>query len=479
MSLWIPDELAAILSQTKELQRAYLVGGCVRDWLLGLPNKDYDVEVFGAEYDSLARALSGWGRPDLVGRSFGVLKLTTSSGHTYDFSLPRRDSKVAPGHKGFEVAIDPQIPLEAAAARRDFTLNSLMFDPRTGQVLDFFGGREDLRQRVLRHTSEAFDEDPLRVLRGMQLAGRFGLTAAAETLERCRRMKGSHPELAVERVREEWFKWAARAAAPSAGLRFLAATGWIEHYPELEAMAGTPQDPEWHPEGDVFVHTCHCCDALAALPEWQQADEESRIVYMLAVLTHDVAKPATTHRAVKEGRERIISPGHDEAGVPLAERFLERINAPNAIRVRVPLLVRHHMAHLGEISDRHVRRLARRLEPETIEGLCLVITADASGRPPQPRRVPEGVKVLRAKAAELKLESTAPRPILLGRHLVELGMKPGKDFKPILDAAFEAQLDGQFADLAGGRHWLWSQAQAMVPADVRAALAAKLDHPIE
>ncbi len=469
----LPDELARILAGTPELAQSYLVGGCVRDWLLGIPNKDFDVEVFGVSYEQLASALARWGRCDLVGRSFGVLKLTTGGGCGFDFSIPRRDSKVAPGHKGFAVTFDPAITPREAATRRDFTINSLMFDPRARRVLDFFGGEDDLRNRVLRHTSEAFREDPLRVLRGMQFAARFDLRPAPETVEFCRSIKGSYAELAVERVREEWFKWAEKSSTPSAGLRFLAATEWIEHFPEINALRGTPQDPEWHPEGDVFTHTGHCCDALVKLPGWRAADAESRIVYSLAVLAHDFAKPQTTHEAMKDGRLRIVSPGHDEAGGPLAEQFLTRINAPNAIRERVLPLVTNHMAHLQTVTDRAVRRLARRLAPETIQGLCLVITADASGRPPCPPAVPEGVREIQARAADLRVQASAPKPILMGRHLVELGMKPGKEFGEILDEAFEAQLEGKFFDLNQALHWLAEQ-PGKLSGPIRDALGAVL-----
>jgi len=470
MLSFIPDDLARILAETPELRSSYLVGGCVRDWLLGMPHKDFDIEVFGVSYEQLAASLSRWGRTDLVGRSFGVLKLTLPDGRQFDFSIPRRDAKVAPGHQGFAVSFDPAITPKEAAARRDFTLNALMFDPRTGQVLDFFGGQADLKNRVLRHTSEAFQEDPLRVLRGMQFAARFDLLPAPETVALCQTMMTSYPELATERVREEWFKWAAKSVAPSAGLKFLFATGWIEHFPELQALVGTPQEPDWHPEGDVFTHTGHCCDALAKLPDWQKADEESRIVYMLAVLAHDFGKPSTTQRVMKDGRMRIVSPGHDEAGVPLAERFLNRINAPGAVRERVLPLVLNHMAHLSTVTDRFVRRLAKRLAPETIEGLFLVITADSFGRPPQPPVVPEGVAALKAKAAELQVQAAAPKPILLGRHLIELGLQPGKQFGEILDAAFEAQLEGKFQDLATAFRWLAEQTEVMLPPEARKAL---------
>ena len=452
--LAVPDELSRVLRETPELAQAYLVGGCVRDALLGLPQKDYDIEVFGVSYEQLEAALRRSGRTDVVGRSFGVVKLMVASRQVYDFTIPRRDSKVAPGHKGFEVTFDPAISPREAAGRRDFTINAMMFDPRGGELLDFFGGAEDLRTRTLRHTTGAFIEDPLRVLRGMQFAGRFALTAAPETLALCQSIRGSHNELAVERVREEWFKWAAKSTMPSAGLRFLVESGWVENYPEIHAVLDVPQDPEWHPEGGVFSHTCHCCDALAQLPQWQAADEESRIVFAFAVLAHDLGKASTTERVEREGRERIISPGHDEAGVTVAEKFLARIAAPHRVIERVLPLVGNHMAHLQEPTDRAVRRLARRLAPETIEGLCVLMTADSFGRPPRPKRVPPMVIALKERAEALHVQDRAPEPILMGRHLLELGMKAGPEFGEILDAAYEAQLEGKFFTLEEAHEWL-------------------------
>lgn len=453
----LPTELQHLLRAVPVLARAYLVGGCVRDALLGIAQKDFDLEVYGVDYEALARGLSAHGRVDLVGKSFGVIKFSSTSGGQWDFSLPRRDSKTAAGHKGFEVAFDPDISPQEAASRRDFTINALMFDPRTGEYLDFFGGREDLAKRVLRHTSAAFVEDPLRVLRGMQFAARFDLTPASETVELCRSIVQTFPELAVERVGMEWFKWAQLSQRPSAGLRFLKDTGWLRHFPEIAALDGTPQDPEWHPEGDVFTHTCHCCDALAELPEWQAADVTTRQVLMFAVLAHDFAKPQTTHTAEREGRMRIVSPGHEEQGGPLAEAFLARIGSPNEIKERVVPLVTHHLAHLQAASPRAVRRLANSLQPATLAELCLVMTADHFGRPPKPKIVPAGITALRTQAEELRLRNAAPKPLLQGRHLIARGMSPGKNFGAMLAAAFEAQLEGQFTDLDGALKWLDAQ----------------------
>jgi tRNA nucleotidyltransferase (CCA-adding enzyme) len=470
---FVPPELDRILRQTPELQQAWLVGGCVRDALLGCPGKDFDVEVFGIGYEKLAQALSRWGKVDLVGQSFGVAKLTTGGEHSYDFTIPRKDSKRSPGHKGFAVELDPALTPAQAAARRDFTINSLMFDPRTGEMLDFFGGAADLAGRILRHTSPAFVEDPLRVLRGMQLAARFNLQPAVETVQLCRRIQGGFSELAGQRVRDEWFKWAEKSAVPSAGLKFLAATGWVDHFPEIKDLMGAPQDPDWHPEGDVFIHTGHCCDAMAGLPEWRASGPEARAVYMLAILAHDFGKPATTRREVKDGRSRIVSPGHDVLGGKLAQTFLERIHAPPAIQARVVPLVVNHIIHFQTLTDRALRRLAKRLEPENIRGLCLVITADSMGRPPRPAEEPENARRLLARAEELRVREKPPEPIVMGRHLVELGLRPGKDFGVILERAYEAQLEGVFFDLTHAWEWLRDQGDLPLSAGVRLELTAR------
>lgn len=441
-----------MLTKTPLLAKAYLAGGCVRDALLGHPSKDFDIEVFGATYEELVAALGRWGKVDLVGRSFGVVKLWLA-GKEYDFTLARRDSKTAPGHKGFEIQFDPGLSIEEATARRDFTINSMLFDPRANAIVDLHGGERDLREGILRHTSGAFVEDPLRALRGFQFAARFNLNAAPETLELCRSISDSHGELAIERVWQEWLKWAARSVTPSLGLKFLRDADWLRHYPELAAMIGTPQDPRWHPEGDVFVHTCHCCDAMASLPEWQRLDEADRATLMLTILTHDFGKVVTT---VREG-EVISSPGHERESGVLAEAFLARIGAPSHIRERVVPLAVNHMFYTETVTDRSVRRLARRLAPETIESLAIVMTADAYGRPPKPREAPPLIAELKAKAGELKIQDSAPKPILMGRHLLERGMAPSPRFKQILDAAYEAQLDGVFNDLEGALRWLAEQ----------------------
>lgn len=477
LQLELPPALAELLATVPELSQAYVVGGGVRDAVLGQVAKDLDLEVFGTDYDQLGRALARFGATDLVGRAFGVIRLTLASGEVVDFSLPRRDSKVGAGHRGFAVAPDPTLSPREAASRRDFTVNALMYDPRRRVVADHFGGLADLRAGVLRHVGPAFSEDPLRVLRGMQFAARFELRAAPETVALCKSIASSHRELPLERVREEWFKWASLARRPSLGLAFLRDTGWLEHYPELSAMVGVEQDAEWHPEGDVWVHTLHALDALVTLPEWHAAEPARRLVWTFAVLLHDAGKPSCTRREPREGRVRIVSPGHDVAGGPLAAAFLERIGAPQGIAPRVLPLVAEHMAHLQAATDRSVRRLSVRLKPETVQSLAVVITADHSGRPPRPAGAPDALVSLLERAEKLAVSAAAPRHVLSGWHLIEAGLEEGPELGQIVRAAYEAQLDGTFAQLADALRWLyaherWGERMRQAAARARAALPA-------
>lgn len=458
--LVLPADLRAMLDAVRRAGRPRLVGGGVRDWLMGLEPKDFDIEVAGIDFETLHRMLAPFGSTDVVGRSFGVIKVRSrESGTDYDFSLPRRESKTGAGHRGFAISPDPELGDADAAARRDFTLNAIAVDPFSAELIDPLGGQRDLHARVLRHTSAAFVEDPLRVLRAMQLAARFDFTLAPETAALCRSIAGAFAELPVERVWGEWQKWAEKSAKPSRGLAVLEETGWLRHFPEIAALRGTPQEPEWHPEGDVFTHTQHCVDALAQLAEWQTSEPARRRLLMFAVLAHDFGKPPTTQRSEKRGVLRWTSNGHEAAGLPLAAAFLRRVGAPLELDAHVGALVVHHLAHhhgqRADFSDTQVRRLARRLAPATIDDLAVVMTADALGRPPL--HTPEThalIAQLRAKARELELTDSAPKPIVLGRHLIQSGMRPGPEFKPLLDAAFEAQLDGLFADEAGGIAWL-------------------------
>jgi len=342
----IPADLRAMLDAVRRVGRPRLVGGGVRYWLLGLEPKDLDIEVAGADFESLHRALAPFGATDVVGRVFGVVKVRSrESGAEYDFGLARRESKTGAGHRGFAIAPDPALGDSEAAARRDFTINAISYDPFSGSLIDPHGGAGDLEARILRHTSDAFTEDPLRVLRAFQFAARFDFALAPETAALCRTIAGAFTELPIERVWGEWDKWAVKSVRPSRGLAVLEETGWLRHFPEIAALRGTPQEPEWHPEGDVFTHTQHCLDALAGLDAWRTSEPARRRLLTLAVLAHDFGKPATTARSERRGAMRWVSPGHEAAGGPVSDSFLRRIGAPLGLDAPVRALVIHHLAH--------------------------------------------------------------------------------------------------------------------------------------
>lgn len=432
--------------------RALLVGGLVRDALLGIDaDKDIDLEVFGLPEEAIAEVLGRFGRVHEVGKSFGVFKLRLESASELDVSLPRRESKRGRGHRGFDIESDPSLSPREAATRRDYTVNAMSWDPRTGEVLDFFDGRGDLRRRVLRHTSPRFAEDPLRVLRGFQLAARLDFTIDPATAVFASPLAAEYDTLAPERIWGEWEKWASRGRRPSAGIDVLKRTGWLSLYPEIAALEGCPQDPEWHPEGDVYTHTLLVLDAAARIAARDALSSADRTVLVLAALCHDLGKPETT--IIENGRVR--SPGHADRGSTL-ESLLARLAAPERISRRVLALSRFHLAHLGfEGSKRHVRRLARalELEGETIPMLARLVEADHDARPPLPGGLPASMRLMLDVAHEVDVENAAPRPLLQGRHLLELGCAPGPRMGELLTAAYEAQLDGHFGDLDGALTW--------------------------
>jgi tRNA nucleotidyltransferase (CCA-adding enzyme) len=412
--------------------RAYVVGGAVRDGLLNRVPKDVDLEVFGLEEDRVEAILRRYCVVDAVGKSFGVFKLR---GVDLDVSLPRRERKAGRGHHGFIAETAPFISLEDASRRRDFTINALLLDPLSGELHDPHGGRSDLEGRILRHTSTAFAEDPLRVLRGMQFIARFELRPASETVALCRTIE---PEgLSAERCFDEWSKCLVKGKAIGAGLDFLKETGWVQYYPELEKLIGCPQDPQWHPEGDVWAHTLHALDAFA---QRRTGDVEEDRLVGFAVLCHDLGKPATTIH--EEGRWR--SPGHDRAGAVPTRALLGRLTNRTKWIEEVVKLVEGHMRPMAlaqtKAGPAAIRRLAR--DVGRIDRLVRVVEADARGRPPLPPESDTVAHWLRERAEALQVERSAPQPLLQGRDLLALGMAPGPAMGKILKRVYEDQLDG-------------------------------------
>lgn len=423
--------------------RAMLVGGCVRDELMGIEPKDFDVEVYGVEPAKLREILNEFGRVDAVGESFTVYKI----GLDLDVSLPRRERKTGRGHRGFTVEGDPQMSFAEAARRRDFTVNAMMKDVLTGEIVDIYDGRTDLQNKILRVVSdETFAEDSLRVLRAAQFAARFGFEIEPRTAEVCRSIDLN--DLPKERIWSEFEKLLMKSEKPSIGLRYFYDLGVCRQlFPEMQSLVGVPQEPEWHPEGDVDVHTLMVVDEarkiIADLPYAKQ------ITVMLAALCHDFGKPATTK--FFDGRWRAH--GHEEAGVEPTISFLDRLGIFTLegydVRQQIVQIVRYHllpsMFYRSPPGDGAFRRLARKLEPDL---LYRVSKADSLGRnpdwlPPEKRKTAQSQEWFIEQIHRLDIKKAAPEPILMGRHLIELGLKPSKQFKEILEAVYEQQLDGK------------------------------------
>jgi tRNA nucleotidyltransferase (CCA-adding enzyme) len=425
--------------------RALLVGGCVRDELMGVLPKDWDLEVYGVAPERLREILDQFGPVNVVGEAFTVYKL----GLDLDVSMPRRERKSGRGHRAFVIEGDPSMSFAEASMRRDFTVNAILKDPLTGELIDPFDGRRDIEQGVLRAVSaETFVEDSLRVLRAAQFAARFEFRIAPETVELCRSIDLS--DLPSERIWGELEKMLLRARQPSIGLGWLHALGVLEQiFPEIHALIDVPQDPEWPPEGDVFVHTRLTVDRARELID--ELPYARQVTVMLAALAHDFGKPATTEFI--EGRMR--SRGHEGAGVAPAETFLARIKMHTIdgynVRAQVIALVREHLKpgeffkKRDEVGEGAFRRLARRCEPDL---LYRVAKADSLGRnaPWVPREKWYGSEAQEwfiQRARELDVEQRPPDALLLGRHLLALGVEPGPRVGEITRAVYEMQLDGR------------------------------------
>ncbi len=419
--------------------RALLVGGCVRDALMNRPSKDFDLEVYGLDYESLLGLLKPFGQTITVGKAFGVIKFKDLD---IDIALPRRDSKVGPGHRGFEVTYDPSLTFEEAARRRDLTINSIGYNPLTAEILDPHKGTDDIKQGVLRATDpKHFAEDPLRALRVMQFAARFNLQIADELKALCAGLDLS--ELSPERIIDEFDKLLLKSDKPSIGLKFLEDTGLIKYFPEFEIMMGVEQNPIHHPEGDVWVHTLMVIDEAAQL---RIGDKQQDQILMYAALSHDFAKPKTQ---MTKPNGQIGFPGHGEQGAPLAEAFIGRIGGANTLAKKIAALVHDHLAPYlfpaqGAKAGAY-RRLVRRLDAAgvTAHDLVRLARADMLGRTTESalQRQCPGLDEFMAQIKALGLEEKAESDIVTGAMLIAKGIKPGPEMGKILKACRDYQDD--------------------------------------
>ena len=440
------EELAAaIAGRVREGGgRALVVGGWVRDRIMGRACKDLDLEVYGLPADALRRVLSEFGSVNTVGESFTVYKVAD-----VDVALPRRESKVGRGHKAFEVTGDPDLSFENAARRRDFTINAISWDPLTGEYIDPFRGRGDIDARTLRAVDlRTFGDDSLRVLRAIQFAARFEFTLDPATADLCRSIPLD--DLPAERIWGEIEKLLLQAARPSIGFTLALDLRVIDRlFPEMKALVGCEQEPEWHPEGDVWVHTLMVIDE--ARKRIDDLDRPRQVAVMLGAVCHDLGKPPTT--AFVDGRIRSID--HEQAGVEPATAVLDRLNVHTMegfdVRREVIGITAHHLKpgmfrqSPTPVSDGAFRRLAQKVD---LELLARVAKSDCLGR-----TGPFDCSAMDwflERARQLGVEHAPPAPIVKGRHLLELGLKPGPRVGAVLRQIYEKQLDGSITTLEEG-----------------------------
>jgi tRNA nucleotidyltransferase (CCA-adding enzyme) len=421
--------------------RALIVGGWVRDRLMARESKDIDIEVYQLDAPDLRLVLERFGRVESVGESFQVYKLGE-----IDVSLPRRESKSGRGHRGFDVTGDPTMTIAEAARRRDFTVNAIAWDPLTGEYLDPFDGIGDIDRRMLRIVDAArFADDSLRVLRAVQFVARLELTLDAAAVDVCRAIPLD--DLPAERIWGEIEKLLF-APRPSVGLALAMDLDVVARlFPELHALSGCPQEPEWHPEGDVWVHTLQVVDQ--ARRRIDDIDRAQQIAIMLGAVCHDFGKPATT--AVLDGRIRSLD--HEEQGVAPTLSFLDRLNLWSIdgydVRQQVAGLVAQHLKPgawhkvRDQVGDGAFRRLAHKVD---LELLARLAKADCLGRSPGHFDC-TAMDWFLGRARSLGVEHRPPTPILLGRHVLALGATPGRRVGEILKAVYEQQMDGTVADL--------------------------------
>ncbi len=429
-----------IATIAKKGGKCMLIGGSVIDQILGNEIKDWDIEVFNISYQELYECLEHFGSPNIVGKSFGVIKIVIE-GRDCDFNIPRLENRIGIKHTDFHVELRSDLSPKEAAKRRDLTINSMYFDLHEQQLIDPYDGYKDLNDGVIRATNkETFVEDPLRVLRIMQLLPRKGKVVDSATMELCRSMADEFPTISMERIFTEFEKLLLKADKPSLGLEFLRDCGWIKWFPELKDLIDCPQHPEWHPEGDVWVHTLLAVDEAAKIRH--HVEEDWRLPFMFGVLLHDIGKPATTDRST------FTAYGHDTIGEPLAAQFLQRMTNNKLLIDRVRSIVKLHMQPGNltrqEASKAAWKRLSNKLRLDVLGWQSF---ADKKAT------LSKSTKSNTKKPSDMCFTyfeefGAAPiAPILKGQHLIELGHKPGPEMGKRLKQAYDFQIENDVKDL--------------------------------
>jgi tRNA nucleotidyltransferase (CCA-adding enzyme) len=463
------NELVVFISQISQNTRAYIVGGSVRDAIISAKNgieieiKDFDIEVYGTEVEDLISALKEKYQSVIeVGKSFGVLKVKIPGiDEPVDIALPRVDIKfsedaVSKRGRGIIAQSDPHLDLVKAVKRRDITLNSILYDPITRQIIDPFNGWDDLMNRVIRVTDpDTFIEDPLRILRVAQFASRFDFSIDKETLELCKKLiqQEGMKDISIDRIREELDKLLIKGYKPSIGIKFLKDIGYLDTIiPELSVLETIPQEPDYHPEGDVFTHTMQVIDAMAEIIRREKRsvdlDNDTKRALVLGALFHDLGKATKT---VIDENGRIRSHGHEDAGVPIAKEIIRRIYKSENQNSDIPLenliliLVSEHMVPLllhkeskeGKDMSKALRRFTHKcIQNNTnINHITWIVEADKRGRNPNDKTKPlsleskpDLIEALRwfhesTKEVELEISSSNSKIFEVPKFLEELNSR--------------------------------------------------------
>lgn len=418
--------------------KCYYVGGCVRDEIMGRHLKDIDIEVHGVDPDRVREVLSELGTLNEFGSSFGIFNL---KGYDIDIAMPRKEKCTGRGHRDFDIYIDPYLGEEKAAKRRDFTINALMKNVVTGEILDFFGGLDDIKRGVIRHVNdESFTEDPLRVLRACQFAARFEFSIDESTVELCKRIDIT--TLAGERIYKELLKALSSSKKPSIFFEELRRMNQLSTwFAEVEALIGVEQPENHHPEGDVWTHTMMVLDEGAKLREFAKEPDN----FMFSALCHDFGKPDTTTN--KNGVIHALE--HEAEGVKHANCFLKRIYGGNNLVKYVENMILMHMRPNMLASQSDKQKKFNKMFDESIcpEDLLLLAKADSQGRGKK-NDYGETEKKLRDRLS--KFYEIMEKPYVMGRDLIDLGMVPDRNFSLLLERAHKLRLAGVEKETALG-----------------------------
>lgn len=408
----------------------YFVGGCVRDVILGRESKDIDLEIHGIRPERLEEILRTLGEPVTMGSSFGIMGLRH---YDLDIAMPRKDEKGTRGGRDFYDVVDPFVGTEKAARRRDLTMNALMQDVLTGEIVDHFGGVADLKKGIIRHVDDVtFAEDPLRVLRAAQFAARFQFTVAEETVQLSRKLDLS--AIPRERIWGELEKTLMKSEKPSVFFRVLREMEQLDTwFPEVKQLIGVEQNPKFHPEGDVWNHTMLVLDLAARL----RCQAKQPLEFMVSALCHDFGKITATTNI--DGRIRSV--GHELDGIAIAETFLQRLTNENGIFKYVLNMVQLHMRPNQMAEQRSAAKSMCKLFDTSVdaEDLLLLAKADHCSRPDATpyeqteRYLHDHLKLYRERMAQ---------PCVMGADLIQAGFRPGKEFKDALEHAHKLQLAG-------------------------------------